>query len=114
MFFGNTAAQPNSWDDKPVPGDLVYNLVEDLSTSWKMLGRRLGLTEGVLSNIDSEHRKVVEKGVGMFEEWKKRKTGNASMKALRKALELIGRRDLSERVRGIILKESSTDGTKYQ
>ena len=114
MFFGNTAAQPNSWDDKPVPGDLVYNLVEDLSTSWKMLGRRLGLTEGVLSNIDSEHRKVVEKGVGMFEEWKKRKTVDATIKALRKALELIGRRDLSERVRGIILKESSTDGTKYQ
>ena len=43
-----------------------------------------------------------------------RKTGDATMKASRKGLELIERQDLSERVRGIILKESSTDGTKYQ
>lgn len=105
---GPVASQPsvpNSWDNKPIPEELVYDLVEDLSVSWKMLGRRLGLAEGVISNIDSEHQKVVEKGVAMFEVWKSRKTGDATMKALRKGLELIGRRDLSERVRDFALKK---------
>lgn len=63
-------------------GDLVYNFVEDLSISWKMLGRRFGFIEGVIGNIDLEYRKVVEKGVGMFEEWKKRKIGDVIMKVL--------------------------------
>ena len=83
-----------------VPNELVHDLVEDLSTSWRMLGRRLGLPEGVLKNIDSEHRRVVEKAVAMFEEWKNRKTNDATMQALREGLEKIGRRDLSEKVRG--------------
>ena len=66
-----------------------------------MLGRRLGLSEGVIKNIDSEHRRVIEKGVAMFDEWKNRKTDSATMQALRDGLEKIGRRDLSEKVRGI-------------
>ena len=83
-----------------VPDNLVHDLVEDLSTSWRMLGRRLGLAEGVLKNIDSEHRRVIEKGEAMFDEWKNRKTTDATMQALRECLEKIGRRDLSEKVRG--------------
>lgn len=84
-----------------VPDNLVHDLVEDLSISWRMLGRRLGLSEGVLKNIDSEHRRVIEKGVAMFDEWKNRKTNDATMGALREGLEKIGRRDLSEKVRGM-------------
>ena len=83
-----------------VPDTLLHDLVEDLSTSWRMLGRRLGLPEGVLKNTDSEHRRVIEKGVAMFDEWKNRKTTGATMQALRDGLEKIGRRDLSEKVRG--------------
>lgn len=83
-----------------VPDPLLHDLVEDLSTSWRMLGRRLGLAEGVLKNVDSEHRRVIEKGVAMFDEWKNRKTTDATMQALRDGLERIGRRDLSEKVRG--------------
>ena len=83
-----------------VPDILLHDLVEDLSTSWRMLGRRLGLAEGVLKNIDSEHRRVIEKGVAMFDEWKNRKTTDATMLTLRDGLEKIGRRDLSEKVRG--------------
>ena len=85
-----------------VPDILLHDLVEDLSTSWRMLGRRLGLAEGVLKNIDSEHRRVIEKGVAMFDEWKNRKTTDATMLALRDGLEKIGRRDLSEKVRGTL------------
>lgn len=66
-----------------------------------MLGRRLGLVESVLKNIDSEHRRVIEKGVAMFDEWKNRKTTDATVQALMESLEKIGRRDLSEKVRGM-------------
>lgn len=66
-----------------------------------MLGRRLGLVESVLKNIDSEHRRVIEKGVAMFDEWKNRKTTDATVQALIEGLEKIGRRDLSEKVRGM-------------
>ena len=81
-----------------VPDKLVHDLVEDLSTSWRMLGRRLGLAENVLKNIDAEHHRVIEKGVAMFDEWKNRKTTDATAQALIEGLEKIGRRDLSEKV----------------
>ncbi len=87
---------------RTVPDTLVHNLVEDLSTDWLMLGRRLGLPEGVIKNIDSEHPRVIEKGVAMFNEWKQRKPTDATIDALSQGLEHIGRCDLSERVKGVL------------
>lgn len=52
---------------------LFYDFVEDFSISWRMLGRRFGFVEGVLKNVDLEYRRVIEKGVVMFDEWKNRK-----------------------------------------
>ncbi|KAL9959172.1 hypothetical protein ACROYT_G036266 [Oculina patagonica] len=110
--FGQGAVTTTPWETAPtglyngvVPDSLVHDLVEDLSTSWRMLGRRLGLSEGVIKNIDSEHRRVIEKGVAMFDEWKNRRTNDATMHALREGLEKIGRRDLSEKVRDFALRE---------
>ena len=95
-----TVILTTSLDNRPVSDTLLHDLVEELSTSWKMLGRRLGVPEGALTNIDAEHRRVVEKGMAMFGEWKQRKVNGATVKALREALEKLGRRDLSEKVRG--------------
>ena len=67
-----------------------------------MLGRRLNLPESLLRNIDIENHRVVEKGVEMFTVWKERKGNDASVASLRKGLEKIGRRDLSEKVRGTL------------
>ena len=92
---------PTGLYDGVVPDELVHDLVEELSTSWRMLGRRLGLSEGLLKNINSENPRVVEKGVAMFEEWKNRKSNAATVQALREGLEKIGRLDLSENVRGM-------------
>jgi len=39
--------------------------------------------------------------VAMFDEWKNRKTTDATVQALMEGLEQIGRRDLSEKVRGM-------------
>lgn len=94
-----------------VPDTLIHDLVEDLSTSWRMLGRRLGLVEGVLKNVDSENRRVIDKGVAMFDEWKNRKTTDATMQSLRDGLERIGRRDLSEKVRDFALREQQEHAT---
>lgn len=91
---------PSNLDNREVSDMLLHDLVEDLSTSWKMLGRRLGIPEGAITNIDIEHRRVVEKGMAMFAEWKRRKGEGATVRALREALDKTGRRDLSERVRG--------------
>ena len=98
-----TVTVPTSLDNTPVSDALLHDLVEDLSTSWKMLGRRLGVPESALTNIDIEHRRVVEKGMAMFGEWKQRRVNSTTVKVLRDALEKIGRRDLSEKVRGIHL-----------
>ena len=92
---------PRNFQNTPVPRALCHDLAEDVSTSWKMLSRRLFIPEAVIRNIDSENHRVVEKCIAMFNEWKSRQCDNATVRVLREALEKIGRRDLSEKVRGI-------------
>lgn len=70
-----------------------------------MLSRRLLIPEALIRNIDSENHRVVEKCIAMFDEWKSRYGNNATVRVLREALEKIGRRDLSEKVRGIECKQ---------
>ena len=91
---------PSYVNNRQVSDSLLLELVENLSTSWKMLGRHLDISNVALVNIDMEHDRVVEKAMAMFAEWKRRKGEGATVGVLRDALERIGRRDLSERVRG--------------
>lgn len=91
---------PRNFQNTPVPSALCHDLAEDVSTSWKMLSRRLVIPEAVIKNIDFENHRVVEKCITMFDEWKSRHGDNATVRVLREALEKIGRRDLSEKVRG--------------
>ena len=103
LFYIATGAElvvPSNLINRQVTDTLLHDLVEDLSTSWKMLGRRFSIPEGAITNIDMDHRRVVEKGMAMFAEWKRRKGKEATVGVLREALDKIGRRDLSERVRG--------------
>ena len=92
---------PRNFQNTPVPPTLCHDLAEDVSTSWKMLSRRLFIPEAVIKNIDSENHRVVEKCIVMFGEWKSRHGDNATVRVLMEALEKIGRRDLAEKVRGI-------------
>ena len=100
IAVGTAVLLPSNLNNRQVSDTLLHDLVEDLSTSWKMLGRRLGIPEGAITNIDMEHRRVVEKGMAMFAEWKRRRGEGATVGVLREALDKTGRRDLSERVRG--------------
>ena len=100
IAVGTAVLLPSDLNNRQVSDTLLHDLVEDLSTSWKMLGRRLGIPEGAITNIDMEHRRVVEKGMAMFAEWKRRRGEGATVGVLREALDKTGRRDLSERVRG--------------
>ena len=100
IAVGTAVMLPSNLNNRQVSDTLLHDLVEDLSTSWKMLGRRLGIPEGAITNIDMEHRRVVEKGMAMFAEWKRRRGEGATVGVLREALDKTGRRDLSERVRG--------------
>ncbi|XP_015753640.1 PREDICTED: serine/threonine-protein kinase PAK 6-like isoform X3 [Acropora digitifera] len=90
---------PRNFQNTPVPPALSHDLAEDVSTSWKMLSRRLFIPEGVIKSIDNENHRVVEKCIAMFNEWKSRCGNKATVGVLREALEKIGRRDLSEKVR---------------
>lgn len=66
-----------------------------------MLGRRFLIFEVVLINIDIENRRVVEKGMVMFNEWKQRCYNSIDVRVLRNVFEKIGRIDFLEKVRGI-------------
>lgn len=96
---------PTNQDSSVVSDTLLHEIVEELSTSWKMLGRWLGVPEAALTNIDIEQRRVIDKGMAMFVEWKRRKSDAATVRVLRDALVKIGRRDLSEKVRDLVLSE---------
>lgn len=93
---------PSNLDNSQVSDKILQDLVEDLSTDWRMVGLRLGIPQGAIANIDVEHHRVVDKGMAMFATWKSRKVEDATVRVLRKALEKTGRLDLSERVRGIV------------
>lgn len=100
QYISATVPIPTDLDSSVISDTLIHDLVEELSTSWKMLGRRLGIPEAALTNIDFENRRVIEKGMAVFSEWKRRRVNEATLRVLREALEKIGRRDLSEKVRG--------------
>ena len=91
---------PSNLSNKQVSDTLLVDLVEDLSTKWKMLGLSLGIPQGAITNIDDEHSRVVDKGMAMFAEWKGRKGKGATVGVLIEALDKIGKQNLSERVRG--------------
>jgi len=81
-----------------VSDTVLLDHVKALSTSWKMLGRRLGISEGGIKNIDEENRYVVDKGMAMFAEWKGQKGEGATVGVLTEALEKIERFDLAEKI----------------
>ena len=66
---GTAVLLPSNPNNGQVSDTLLHNLVEDLSTSRKMLGRRLGIPEEAITNIDMERHRGVEKGMAMFAEW---------------------------------------------
>ena len=79
---------------------LIQDIAEDVSTSWKAVGRKLGVKETVIDNIDDENRRVVDKATKVLMRWKTTSENGATVAALMTALKRAGRTDLAETVRG--------------
>ena len=58
---------------------------------WKLIGRRIGLTEADLAAIDGNNRTVEEKRVGMLEKWRSMFAYEAIYQTLIEALLAEGR-----------------------
>ena len=67
----------------------------EIGKVWKKLGRRLGVIDPNIEEIDQAHS---EKGYHMLKHWKQDKGSAATYQALREALqhELVQRKDLAE------------------
>ena len=77
-----------------------------VSTKWKRLGMRLSIGINVLNSIDQENPLVWDKSIMMLKTWKDNSDDKATVEVLRKALENIGRNDLSKEVRGMSILSS--------
>ena len=81
----------------PTPVEL-QKLGLKIAEKWKQLGRRLGVSNERLSEIDHAHAQLSEKGYAMLEVWRQSKGSAATYQALCDALqdEIVLRRDLAE------------------
>ena len=83
-------------------GDLSDDDLATLSCKivgiWKPLARMLGLSDAVITIIDKDNERCIEKSYQMLLAWKQREASSATYKVLFDALchPLIGRRDLAE------------------
>ena len=67
---------------------------------------RLSIGINVLNSIDHENPLVWDKSIMMLKTWKEKFVDKATVEVLRKALENIGRNDLSKEVRGMSIPNS--------
>ena len=88
-------------DTAQVPDVVCHDLAEDIGKDWKMLGRQLHIFESHLDNIDRQDHYVREKSISMLNKWRENVGKKATGKVLTETLEEIGRKDLSEKVRGM-------------
>lgn len=84
-----------------MPVVVCHDIAEDIGKDWKMLGRRLHILDSHLDNIDRQDHYVREKSISMLNKWRQNVGEKATGKVLIEALEEIGRKDLSEKVRGM-------------
>ena len=70
-----------------------------ISKDWRKLGRRLGILNEDLENIDETRREFSDKADQMLQLWEQRNASNATYRVLCQALchKFLNRRDLAER-----------------
>ena len=71
--------------------DTVSLDLAKLCVDWKLIGRRVGLTEADLAAIDGDNRTEEEKRVGMMEKWRSKCAYKAIYQTLIEALLAEGR-----------------------
>ena len=93
--------------------DELEKLGNDIGKDWKKLGRRLGVSDAKLQEIDQAHEQLSEKGYQMLQQWKQSKGADATYQALCDALQhkLVQRQDLVEKfccIKGIYFQRYVT------
>ena len=70
----------------------------DIGGDWKKLGRRLGVSDPELEDIDRHHDQMSEKGYYMLKHWIQKNGSDATFQALCNGLSngLVQRKDLAE------------------
>ena len=70
-----------------------------IGKNWKKLGRRLGVSDAILEEIDQHHDEMSEKGYHMLKHWSEKNGSDATYQALCDGLlnELVQRKDLAEK-----------------
>ena len=78
--------------------DELEKLGLEIGKKWEKLGRRLGVSDANLEEIDELHDQMSEKGYHMFKLWSEKNGSDATYQALCDGLlhELVQRRDLAE------------------
>ena len=79
--------------------DELEELGAEIAEKWIKPGRRLGLQDAELQEINRGHDQLSEKGYYMLKYWKQRKGSAATYLALCEALQdtLVDRKDLAEK-----------------
>lgn len=82
----------------------TYDELEEVAgligKQWKKLGRRLGVSDAELEEIDHAHDQISEKGYHMLKHWEQGQGVDATYQALHDALlhPLIRRLDIAEKL----------------
>ena len=79
--------------------DELEKLSLDIASDWKKLGRRLGINDPLIQEIDRVNDHLSEKGYDMLKRWKQKEGTAGTYQALYDALqnELVQRQDLAEK-----------------
>ena len=80
--------------------DELEELGNEIAEKWMTLGRRLGVKEPNLQDIEQNHRQLPEKGYYMLMDWKQENGSTATYQILNAALQhkLVQRKDLAEKI----------------
>ena len=70
---------------------------EKIAEKWRTLGRRLGIKDPELEDIDQLHKQLSEKGYQILKLWKRREGSAATHQALCDALKRVKRKDLAQK-----------------
>ena len=84
--------------DRIVSEEDIANIAEDLSINWKSVGRRLGVKNNKIDEIDLENRRTSDKAHNVLVTWKQQKGYSATISMLQEALKKSGRTDLVEKL----------------
>ena len=78
----------------------MEELGDEIAEKWMKLGRRLGVKEAKLQDIDRRHRQLCERGYHMLIHWRQKNGSAATYQILNAALQhkLVQRKDLAERI----------------